>query len=490
MKYWCAFMGWFLSEGCTVGCRGGKVKGYQYKVVISQNYGDKRDLLREDLSKLPFRWNESKTGFETSNKQLWEYLHQFGDRNEKFIPDDIKYSGKDNLLVFIDRMILGDGSHQKFSEIYYTVSRRLAYDLKDVCMLAGISCFINRRDNKPKEKIKGRTVKTCKELYYVILRRRKWGMVKTHELIDYDGFIGCVTVSSGLILVRRNGEEVICGNCGWLKHDIIDKAKGGHFEQNRAKINGGDLLNTINHEANINLIQYDSIINPLFSHEEFTRLRETMPDDEFSMFYKGMETKLRTLIYDVFDEPTMSIEPFNIPNTWPHVVGIDPMGEKIAALWFAINPETFEPFIVDEYYEPFGVTTIDHVHNILQQSSHRYVIAYVGGGPSERQARADFAGAGINLQEPPFSDVWSQIMRAYALFKSGGMKVFNKCENLLSEIGSYQRKKDKAGNVTDIIDHDEIYHLCSCMRYGAAWITEPPEVQEIEYHPVQIGRRY
>jgi len=277
-------------------------------------------------------------------------------------------------------------------------------------------------------------------------------------------------------------------NLGYLKRELIDVAKSGHFQQTKTRINNGDFLHTVNKEANINLIQFDSIVNPLFTQEEFERLRSTMPPDEFSLFYKGLETKLRTLIYDVFEESTHAIPRFDIPGNWPYVVGIDPMGEKIAALWIAINPETFQPYVVDEYYEPFGVTTIDHVHRILTQSGDRRVIAYVGGGPSERQARADFAGAGINLQEPPFSDVWSQIMRAYALFKSGGMKVFDDLGNLLAEIGSYQRKKDKAGNITEIIDHDEIYHLASCLRYASSWITEPPEVQQVEYNPVRIAR--
>lgn len=275
-------------------------------------------------------------------------------------------------------------------------------------------------------------------------------------------------------------------NLGWVKQEIIDQAKI-NTKTVYTKTDRGELRRTDNKEKSIDLIQFDSTINPAFPQEEFDAAKNRMADDEFSMFYKGLETKLRTMIYDVFDN-RHKVNPFVIPQRYPVVVGIDPMGERVAALWLAIDPETYKVFICKEYYEPFGLTTDGHVQNILQISRGMNIVAYVGGGPSERQARVDWNSCGIAIQEPPFVDVWAQIQRAYSLFKLDNLFVFENCENFLSEIGTYQRKVDRTtGILLETIDRDEQYHLLSCLRYACAWLTEPREQTTVSYNPVQIG---
>ena len=134
MGDWCAFMGWFLSEGSTRGSKGGKIRNGQYGVHISQIKKESLDIIRNDLSKLPFKWSKGKIGFETNNKQLWSYLGQFGHSGERYIPDEIKFSGTENLSIFIDRMVLGDGTYKRRDGgfAYYTTSERLANDFREV----------------------------------------------------------------------------------------------------------------------------------------------------------------------------------------------------------------------------------------------------------------------------------------------------------------------------------------------------------------------
>ena len=290
-------------------------------------------------------------------------------------------------------------------------------------------------------------------------------------------------------LALYNGDVLITTtlyNLGWLKHEIIDVAKK-NAKTKLNKTDRGEIRRTVDKKQNIDLIQFDSTINPAFPLAEFEAAKARMPDDEFSMFYRGLETKLRSMIYDVFESKHI-IEPFSIPRNYISVVGIDPMGERVAALWFTIDTETYKVYVTQEYYEPFGITTEGHVQNILYMSQGYNVICYVGGGPSERQARVDWAAAGIALQEPPFSDIWSQIQRAYALFKMDNLSVFNTCSNFLDEIGTYQRKMDKTTNILlETIEKDEQYHLMSCLRYACSWMTEPRDSVNVEYNPVQIG---
>ena len=274
-------------------------------------------------------------------------------------------------------------------------------------------------------------------------------------------------------------------NLGWVKQQIIDPATAGGQVTLETLDNGAEVERTEGGE--ISLIQYDSIANPTYPLAEYREAEATMPADEFAMFYRGRAARLRTLIYDVFDERIHKVGSFPIPDHWPRVVGVDPLGAQIGALWLAFDPEKEQLHVYREYLEPFGVTTGGHAANLLAQSARERIAAWVGGGPSERQARADWAGAGVPLQDPPVSDVWSQIQRVYALFKATALVVHDCCESLLSELGSYQRKRDAAGNMTDQIKDKETYHLCDALRYIVAWLTEPGETAQVIYNPVRIG---
>jgi len=156
-------------------------------------------------------------------------------------------------------------------------------------------------------------------------------------------------------------------------------------------------------------------------------------------------------------------------------------------VWLAFDPDKVQLHAYREYYERFGVTTSGHAQNVLDLSQHERITVWIGGGPSERQQRADWAGAGVPLLEPPFGDVWTGINRVYSLFKEMSLVVHANCENLLSELGSYQRQRDKAGNLTEKIKDKGTYHLCDALRYIAAWLTEPKEQTQILYVPLKIG---
>jgi len=107
------------------------------------------------------------------------------------------------------------------------------------------------------------------------------------------------------------------------------------------------------------------------------------------------------------------------------------------------------------------------------------IFAWVGGGPSERQARADWSGAGIPLQENTIVEVWSQIDKVIQLLREFRLVVMDNCVNLLNEIGAYKRKS-VGGVVTDQIENDENFHLLSALRYIIAWLSTPEEQVTVE----------
>jgi hypothetical protein len=110
------------------------------------------------------------------------------------------------------------------------------------------------------------------------------------------------------------------------------------------------------------------------------------------------------------------------------------------------------------------------------------ILAWVGGGPSERQQRMDFASHGIPIIEPANYDVWHGIDKVNELLRDNSLYVTEDCPNLLTEIGSYRRAVDKAGNMTDQIFEKEKAHLLDSLRYVINWLSGPET-------SITIGRR-
>lgn len=263
-------------------------------------------------------------------------------------------------------------------------------------------------------------------------------------------------------------------NLGWIKQDIHDVAKDGvtpTTTEHDTHAPGFNAEMTVTDHpgrafTDICMVQFDSILNPIYPVDEFISAKETMPDDEFLMFWRGLFTTLRTLIYDCFKPDIHVIDPFDIPPEWPRYVGIDPLGEKIAAIWLAYNPRNKTYYAYREYVEPFGVTTTQHAGNVLKLSSGERVLEWVGGGPSERQQRTNWTGAGVPLKASPVTDVWVGINSVYELFKTNRLFLFRgQLPYLQNELGIYQRQKDRVGDPTMKIKDKEKFHCCDSVRY-------------------------
>jgi len=295
-----------------------------------------------------------------------------------------------------------------------------------------------------------------------------------------------LSVAEGRILITTT-----LYNLGWVKSEIIDRAEDGGVYTEHIDPNGAMCTMIDNEKEDICVIQFDSHLNPSFPKKEFDRRKAQMADDDFQMAYRGRIAKLRTLIYDVFDPKIHVVPARMIPSTWPVFVGIDPIGEYVAAIFFAWNPDTNKIHVFREYKEPFGKTTEGHVAAIMDLARGYKVRAWVGGGPTERQARADWTGAGIPLQEPPISDVWVGIQRGYSLLKTENTVFHDDCVQSIDELGKYQRVRNRStGEIENKIKDKDKFHLLDSWRYGNSWATEPGEQKQLMYMPVEIGLPY
>lgn len=259
-------------------------------------------------------------------------------------------------------------------------------------------------------------------------------------------------------------------NRGWLKSQVYDLWKSG--------------------DSTFDVIQFSSHINPSFPREEYDRMARILPQWKLRMFYQGLWDLPPGIIFDVFDPDRDAIAPRHIPSSWPVLVGIDPIGTHTTAIGFAFDEENGQLHLYDEYYHPYGRTTAEHVEAVLKKFPKHRVVAYVGGGPSERQARLDWQAAGLNLQAPPVYDVESGIDALYGLFKQKQLLVHRNNIHFIDELGTYSRPLDENDEPTaGIADKGGNDHCIDGARYAAVWAVKPGVVAErVSYQPLRIGR--
>lgn len=126
--------------------------------------------------------------------------------------------------LFVDTLVAFDGHTQKKTGVrrFYTSSPEILKAFEVACVVAGYSI------NKPKERLSdistkpnyGVTVSDHSEIPVVRWGREYRGTkkrTKSHKGLTLtknpSGRVWCVTVPSGVIVVRRNGFSMLCGNC-------------------------------------------------------------------------------------------------------------------------------------------------------------------------------------------------------------------------------------------------------------------------------------
>src|SRR3989338_1177630 len=108
MNDFCVFMGYWLSEGHVTHI------GYEnrdsYVIGISQHKQENLKKIITDLETFPFKFNIQKNSIIFRNRELAEYLRQFGKSFEKYIPFEILNTTPENIKIFLDAFCLGDGT--------------------------------------------------------------------------------------------------------------------------------------------------------------------------------------------------------------------------------------------------------------------------------------------------------------------------------------------------------------------------------------------
>ena len=247
---------------------------------------------------------------------------------------------------------------------------------------------------------------------------------------------------------------------GWLKTDVYDRWLDG--------------------DKSIDVIQCDSIANPVYPLEEFERARATLPPWKFAMFNRGRFEQPAGLVHDSFGTADI-VDQFTIPKTWLVYVGHDFGKANPAALFVAQNPVSGELFYFHEYLPGPGISAHEHVDAWNKIVAGYNVIARIGGNlNTEQDSRDLYTSHGWHIIEPRQKSVGEQVLRVISAERLHKIKVMRSCPNIIEEKQTFSYSLNDKYEPTDQYEDEPSYHLLAAERYLHTYFT-PETVKSGQY---------
>lgn len=218
MDAWLTFFGIWIAEGW--------VSKTDYSVNIAGNKPRVQKALNEVLPKLGHIYKINKQyKIIFSNAQISNYLKQFGHALNKYLPDWVYELSKRQARILLDALMLGDGHRTSTSQHYYTSSMKLAEGVQCLCLHAGYAADIKTRSEAGSFTTKkdGSIIRTTANGLVVQIHLKRLNPTVNHGhtkeqkiqkeyMYDFEGPVYCLTVSSGVFMVKKNGKAVWTGN--------------------------------------------------------------------------------------------------------------------------------------------------------------------------------------------------------------------------------------------------------------------------------------
>jgi phosphoribosylamine-glycine ligase/CRISPR/Cas system-associated exonuclease Cas4 (RecB family) len=208
---WVRFMAVYLSEGYIASNR-----VYIAQMKKSKNF----NKIKKIISKLPFHftYDPKNHKFRINAIQLVTYLKKFGISHEKYVPDYIKNANREIILEFLKIFNLGDGDIHYGKMRFFSSSKRLIDDIQEMIIKLDCSGIITVDKRKTMLNPINKKIYKANPVYSIEMKKRNKTSIRKGYIkkINYNGYIGCVTVSTGFVIVRRNNRVAISGNTGGM----------------------------------------------------------------------------------------------------------------------------------------------------------------------------------------------------------------------------------------------------------------------------------
>lgn len=208
-KLFAGLMGAYLSEGSCDGSR----------VTIYQKDSNKA-WVKEIIDKTSLDWRDVSDGVRLYCKDKINYFSSFGVSGEKFVPEEIRHGSKETILEFIQAYTLGDGhirirSNGSEEHTIYSKSKRMADDLSELALKVGWTSSIRKiKSSVSYYAEEDRWITSSPGWSICFKKTSAWAHLREAKKreIDYSGRVYCLSVSTGIICVRKNGRPHWNGN--------------------------------------------------------------------------------------------------------------------------------------------------------------------------------------------------------------------------------------------------------------------------------------
>jgi nucleoside-diphosphate-sugar epimerase len=273
MDNWLTFLGWYLAEG-SIGQVGRKAPN---RICIPQNFGPKSEQVATACESVALALGCTYSVYRFKDReaeahylfctQLGTYLAQLGDSLTKHIPRELLGLSKRQLRLLFDALIAGDGTvmdrdRQYFR--YYTSSRQLADDVQELAIKLGLSANTSRLDRVGQGGWAQAAEYRVNIVQSTIFQVNEVPDDPNDWVEDYAGMVYCCEVpGDGIVMVRRNGKPVWCGNSKVHdSHNILFACRSWGLratDLNQGVVYNVATADTERHEALTNRFDYDGV---------------------------------------------------------------------------------------------------------------------------------------------------------------------------------------------------------------------------------------
>jgi DNA-directed RNA polymerase beta subunit len=237
MNDWLQFFGIWIAEGwateekIVISANKVRVQKVFNKSVINMGF---KIVKNEDIEDDVIRNNgdivqKGKCKWVIYNVQLANYMKMYSVRAvNKFLPDWVWKLNSEQCRLLLESLELGDGhTTRSNTRNYYTSSKKLCEDISRIALHAGYStnCRVpeGRKAGTCNVMADGRIITSTEDNWVITIIKTKTEPEINHghtkrqngqseEWVDYKGKVYCLSVRTGVFLVRQNGKPVWSGN--------------------------------------------------------------------------------------------------------------------------------------------------------------------------------------------------------------------------------------------------------------------------------------
>ena len=213
----------------------------------------------------------------------------------------------------------------------------------------------------------------------------------------------------------------------------------------------------ISKNKHLTMMGWDDV--PHLDEKEMQTLLDSTPPHLHDARRYGIPSMGVGAIYPIA-ETEIIIDPFEIPDYWPRVAGMDVGWNRTACVWGARDRNAQITYLYSEYYRGEAEPAV-HVHGIRSRGDWIPIAidpAARGRGQKDgAQLFQDYTDLGLDLIASA-NALEAGIYEVWQMLSEGRLKVFRTLQNWLMEYRLYRR--DEKGKVVA-----EMNHLMDSTRY-------------------------